>query len=196
MSAPGVWALRHYHRQITPRIPAGSQSHPYAHSLALPEGLAVWVRRYLEHLRVRLYSDTTIVTTDAHLRLFIEWATQRGLRRPNEATKPMLEAHQRWLFYYRKPNGKPLSYGTQRHRLHLLKRFFSWLARENVILWNPASEIEMPRLEQRLPKAILSEREVELVISQAEIADPFGLRNRAMMEVLYSTGVPRSASTS
>lgn len=157
-----------------------------------PEGLAVWVRRFLESQRVRHYSEVTIHATEGHLRLFVEWATQRGLRRPSEATKPMLEAHQRWLFYYRKPGGKPLSYGTQRHRLQLLKGFFRWLARENVILWNPASELEMPRLEQRLPKAILSEREVELVLAQAEINEPLGLRDRAMMEVLYSTGIRRA----
>jgi integrase/recombinase XerD len=157
-----------------------------------PEGLAVWVRRFLEHQRVRHYSEVTIRATEGHLRLFVEWATQRGLRRPSEVTKPMLEAHQRWLFYYRKPSGKALSYGTQRHRMQLLKGFFRWLARENVILWNPASELEMPRLEQRLPKAILSEREIELVLAQAEISEPLGLRDRAMMEVLYSTGIRRA----
>lgn len=157
-----------------------------------PEGLVVWVRRYLEHLRVRYYSATTIRATEGHMRIFLEWAHERGLSRPVQLTKPMIEAHQRWLFYYRKPSGKPLTYGTQRHRLQLLKGFFRWLARENVILWNPASELEMPRLERRIPKAILSEREVELVLAQADLSDPIGLRDRAMMEVLYSTGIRRA----
>ena len=157
-----------------------------------PEGLPVWVRRFLEHQRVRHYAATTIRATEGHLRIFIEWAIARGIHRPHELTKPMLEAHQRWLFYYRKPSGKPLTYATQRHRMQLLKGFFRWLARENVILWNPASEIEMPRLERRLPKAILSEREIERVFAQADLSEPLGLRDRAMMEVLYSTGVRRA----
>ncbi len=157
-----------------------------------PEGLLIWVQRYLEHLRVRYYSATTLNATEGHMRIFLAWATERGLGRPSQLTKPMIEAHQRWLFYYRKPSGKPLTYQTQRHRLQLLKGFFRWLARENVILWNPASEIEMPRLEQRLPKAILSEREVELVLAQADLSEPMGLRDRAMMEVLYSTGIRRA----
>jgi integrase/recombinase XerD len=165
---------------------------PFPGNLNDPEGLPVWVRRFLEHLRVRHYSNTTLRATEGHLRIFIEWATERGLYRPGEVTKPMLEAHQRWLFYYRKPSGKPLTYATQRHRLQLLKGFFRWLARENVILWNPASELEMPRLEQRLPKAVLSEREIEMVLAQADVAEPLGLRDRAMMEVLYSTGVRRA----
>ncbi len=168
---------------------------PFPGNLNDPEGIAIWVRRFLEHQRVRHYAPTTIRATEGHLRIFIEWAIDRGIHRPNELTKPMLEAHQRWLFYYRKPSGKPLTYATQRHRLQLLKGFFRWLARENVILWNPASEIEMPRLERRLPKAILSEREVEMVIAQPDLSDPIGLRDRAMMEVLYSTGVRRAELT-
>lgn len=165
---------------------------PFPGNLNDPEGLAVWVKRFLEYQRVRHYGQTTIRATEGHLRIFIEWAGERGLHRPTEVTKPMLEAHQRWLFYYRKPSGKPLTYATQRHRLQLLKGFFRWLARENVILWNPASEIEMPRLERRLPKAILSEREVEMVFAQPDLSDPLGLRDRVMMEVLYSTGVRRA----
>lgn len=157
-----------------------------------PEGLSVWVRRFLEHLRVRHYSEVTVHAMDGHLRMFLQWALDRGLSRPSEITKPMLESYQRWLFYYRKPSGKPLSYGTQRHRLTLLKGLFRWLARENVILWNPAGELDIPRKEHRLPKAILSEREMERVLSQPDVTDALGLRDRAMMELLYSTGVRRA----
>lgn len=157
-----------------------------------PEGLIVWARRYLEHMQVRHYRPTTVRTTEDHLRLFIRWAADRGLSRPAQLTKPMIEAHQRWLFYYRKPSGKPLSVGTQRTRIQLLKGWFRWLARENVILWNPASDIEMPRAERRLPKAVLSEREIEQVFAQADLSEPLGLRDRAMMEVLYSTGIRRA----
>src|SRR5512139_1649430 len=82
-----------------------------------PDGLGVWARRYLEHQRVRNYSEATVRTTEQHLRQFVEWAHDRGIQRPGELTKPMLEAHQRWLFYFRKANGKPLGQSTQRHRL-------------------------------------------------------------------------------
>jgi integrase/recombinase XerD len=164
----------------------------WAGDLNDPEGLVVWARRYLEYMQVRHFRPTTVVTTEGHLRIFIRWATDRGLSRPVQITKPMIEAHQRWLFYYRKQSGKPLSVGTQRTRLQLLKGWFRWLARENVILWNPASEIEMPRMERKLPRAILSEREIEQVFAQADITDALGLRDRAMMEVLYSTGIRRA----
>jgi len=59
------------------------------------------------------------------------------------------------------------------------------------ILHNPASELELPRLEHRLPKHVLTVAEVEQVLAQPDIHDPLGLRDRALMETLYSTGMRR-----
>lgn len=156
-----------------------------------PEGLVVWSQRYLERLRVRGYSERTLVTTGGYLGLFIEWAEDRGIRRPNEVSKPILESYQRWLFYWRKPGGKPLTFSSQRQRLQKLRGLFRWLARQNVILSNPASDLDLPRIERRLPRAVLSEQEVERVLALPDTTDPLGLRDRAMMEVLYSTGIRR-----
>ncbi|MBK6520192.1 MAG: tyrosine-type recombinase/integrase [Polyangiaceae bacterium] len=103
----------------------------------------------------------------------------------------MIEAHQRWLFHYRKAGGKPPSFRTQRQRLQLIKGLFRWLTRENVLAWNPTAEMDMPRIEHRLPKSILSEQEVERVLAQPDLTDALGLRDRAMMELLYSCGLRR-----
>lgn len=165
---------------------------PFAGDLNDPDGLGVWAKRFLEYERVRNYAAATVNTTEQHLKQFVEWAFDRGVYRPAEVTKPMLEAHQRWLFYFRKKNGRPLGYSTQRHRLTLIKGFFRWLTRSNVTLSNPASELEMPRVERRLPKAILNEREMTKVLAQPDLTEPLGVRDRAMMEVLYSTGVRRA----
>jgi integrase/recombinase XerD len=69
--------------------------------------------------------------------------------------------------------------------------FFKWLTRRNIIPYNPASELELPKLEKRLPRAVLSEREAESVLNQTNLDDPMGLRDRAILEVLYSTGIRR-----
>lgn len=156
-----------------------------------PHGMAVWARRLLEHLRVRNYSERTIAGTESALKLFVEWATLRGLERPEEITKPILEHYQRWLFYFRKPSGRPLTFSSQRQRLQKLRIFFRWLARQNAIPSNPASDLELPRVERRIPRAILSEREIDKVLALPDVAEPLGVRDRAMMEVLYSTGIRR-----
>ena len=157
-----------------------------------PEGLVVWSRRYLDHLRVRGYSPRTIKTTESCLSLFTEWAWDRGLGKPIEITKPILERYQKWLFYYRKSTGQPLTFSSQKVRLQKLRVWFRWLARQNVVLANPAADLELPRVPKKLPKAILTEREVEQVMALPDLADPLGLRDRAMMEVLYSTGLRRA----
>ncbi len=72
-----------------------------------------------------------------------------------------------------------------------MRAFFKWLARENLILYNPASELELPKLEQRLPKHVLTSSEADQVLNQANPREPLGLRDRAILEVLYSTGMRR-----
>jgi len=140
---------------------------------------------------VRNYSPVTIEQRRLYLRLFVSWADTRGLRRPDEVTKPVLEAYQRHLYQLRqKRNGKPLSFRSQYTRLVPVRAFFKWLTRQNVIASNPASELVLPKLERRLP-AVLTVAEVEQVLELPDVTEPLGLRDRAMMEVLYSTGVRR-----
>ena len=68
---------------------------------------------------------------------------------------------------------------------------FSWLVKNNHLLSNPASDLELPRLDKRLPKAILSQSEVEAVLNGIDVSEPMGVRDRAILEVLYSTGMRR-----
>ncbi len=104
----------------------------------------------------------------------------------------MLDAYQRAVFYMRKKNGQPLSFRTQAARLIPIRAFFRWLVRTNRILYNPASEIELPRKEQRLPRGVLSAEEAERVLALADLSDPLGLSDRTMLELLYATGVRRA----
>jgi integrase/recombinase XerD len=71
--------------------------------------------------------------------------------------------------------------------------FFQWLARQYHLLFNPASELELPRPEKRLPRHVLNIAEVEQIINAIEVDEPTGLgvRDRAMLEALYSTGMRR-----
>ena len=111
---------------------------------------------------------------------------------PKEITKPILERYQRSLYIHRKGNGDPLTFRAQHARLVPIRAFFKWLARQNHLLYNPASEIELPRLEHRLPKHVLTTSEVEQVMAQADTSEPMGLRDRAILETFYSTGMRRS----
>jgi len=72
--------------------------------------------------------------------------------------------------------------------LSSLKRFFSWQLRENNIQSNPAVLLEAPKPEKPLPKT-LTEQQVEDLLNAADVNDALGLRDRAMLEVLYATGL-------
>ena len=82
---------------------------PSPESAKEPDGLHVWLLRYLEWLRVRQYSERTVVNREKAVGLFIEWSEARGLLRPMEVTKPILERYQRHLYYVRKADGRALS---------------------------------------------------------------------------------------
>jgi len=154
--------------------------------------MAAWTARYLEWMGVRRYSERTIDTNRRHLEAFNAWCVARGIAEAEEVTKPILERYQRHLFHYRKKGGRPLSYSSQAGKLIALRGLFRWLARQNVLLSNPASELELPRPEKRLPKHVLTANEVERVLATADVTEPLGLRDRAIMETLYSTGLRRS----
>lgn len=157
-----------------------------------PQSMACLHEEYLEYLAVRNYSQRTLGSRGSTLQQFIRWCQERDIYRPEEVTRPILESYQRWLFHFRMPSGKPLSVVTQQQRLTSIKGFFKWLCRSERLLHNPASELEMPRSEHRLPQTPMSLREVEQVLSLPHIHEPMGLRDRAIMETLYSTAIRRS----
>jgi len=156
-----------------------------------PDGMAAYLNRYLDWLQINNYSDATIKGREHYLSVFIVWCDERSLKRPNEITKPILERYQRHLYLYRKKDGEPLSFRSQHSHLVPVRAWFKWLTRQNHILYNPASELDLPRLEKRLPKHVLNQAEAETVLNQPDITDPLGIRDRAILETLYSTGMRR-----
>jgi integrase/recombinase XerD len=157
-----------------------------------PQGFLVLRECYLEAMLVRNFSKRTLLYRRRAIGYFIVWAEQRGLSRPAEITKPILERYQRFLVLFRKVNGEPLTFQTQFGYLLALRGLFKWLAKENRIPYNPASELELPKLEQRLPKFVLTADEADLVIGQADVQTAAGIRDRAILETFYSTGIRRS----
>ena len=153
--------------------------------------LAALLDEHLRHLAVKGFTESTLHMRRVHIEMFLGWCREHGLAEPFEITRPVLERYQRYLFYYRKKNGEPLSFASQHVRLTPLRVWFKWMTRQNYILHNPASELELPRLGFRLPP-VLTEYEAELVLQQPDVSDPVGIRDRALLELFYSTGMRRT----
>lgn len=146
---------------------------------------------FLDWIEVRHYSPRTVSGFRDSLAIFVVWCETRGVTRPVEVTRPVLEAYQRHLFWRRKRDGAPLSNQTQYTRLVPIRGLFRYLVRQNRVLANPASDLELPKVDQRLPRAVLTVSETERVLALPDVRSPFGLRDRAILEVLYSTGIRR-----
>jgi integrase/recombinase XerD len=169
----------HSHRLVAERLASGTP-------------MAQAVNDYLTAIAVKGFSPYTVAYRSRSLAHLVAWLAERGVTHPSEVTKPVLERYQRSLFHHRKTDGRPLSFRTQVSYLVPVKGLFRWLAQTNRVLFNPASELELPRIERRLPKVILNVGEVEAVLALPELDEPIGVRDRAILEVLYSTGMRRS----
>jgi integrase/recombinase XerD len=176
-----------------------------AHRIARPQRTTIAVRepkpsrhellasrldKYLQHLAVKGFAESTLRVRRIHMGMFLTWCRKRRITTPLRVTKTILERYQRFLFDYRKKNGQPLAVASQHSRLAPLKVWFRWMARRNYITQDPASELELPRIGYKLP-SVLNKDEAELVLKQPALETPLGVRDRALLEVLYSTGIRR-----
>lgn len=88
-----------------------------------------------------------------------------------------------------------LSERTQARMLSSLRNFYDWLLLEKVVSENPCDKVDMPKLGLYLPE-VLSVEEVEAIIDSVDCSDWFGLRDRAILEVLYGCGLRVSEAVS
>jgi len=154
-------------------------------------GFYGYLLRYNETMQVRNYSPSTLHRRESDIRRFVGWCDGLGIDRPQSVTKPILESYQRHLYYYRQANGEALSPSTRNHYITSVRQFFKWLTQENHLLYNPASELFVPRHTASLP-LVLTLDEIEQLMLQPDVSTPYGVRDRAILEVFYSAGLRRS----
>jgi integrase/recombinase XerD len=170
----------------------GKDKRELAFDQSQTDSFGLWLAPHLQMLAVRNYSKRSIDGRADGLQRFFLWCAERDLTRASQITRPILESYQRHLWQYRTKQNKPLGISTQRDRLGALRHFFSWLVRQNVLLSNPASELEMPRAEKRLPVEALSNTQVEALMNVPNISDALGIRDRTILELFYCTGIRRA----
>ena len=154
-------------------------------------GLSRYQEAFHEWEAVVGYSPRTVVAQRHAIGRFIAWADGRGLSRPQDITRPILERYQRHIYHHRKANGQPLTVSAQLGLILPLQAWFKWLTKQNHILYNPAADLDLPTRPKALPKGLLSVSQIEDILNGCDITKPEGVRLRAMLEVLYSTGMRR-----
>ena len=131
---------------------------------------------WLEHGLAR----NTLAAYRSDLAQFRAWLAGQGLD-----LLTVGEAEIRAYLAARHPGSKATS---SNRRLTVLRRFYRWALRERRIAHDPCVNVDMAKQAPRFPQT-LSEAQVEALLAAPEIATPLGLRDRAMLEVLYATGL-------
>jgi len=137
------------------------------------------------------YAPSTVSGRRHHLMAMAGFFAEREVTDPATVTPSLLDSYQRHLFHHKKRDGRPLSFRTQAQRLIPVKGFFAWLARMGTIHFDPAVSMVLPKTEHRLPEAVLSAEEVEAVLATPDTTTTLGIRDRAVLEVFYSTAIRR-----
>jgi len=128
-------------------------------------------------------AKNTLAAYRSDLALFAGWMAARHAALP-EARETDIDA---WLahLHQREPRVRP---ATLRRFQASLRRFYRWLIEQGRITADPLLNIQPPVVAERFPKT-LSERNVEDLLAAPDTNTPLGLRDRALLEVLYATGL-------
>ncbi len=155
--------------------------------------------RFLEYLTALNYSPLTLVSYGHDVKIFFEWLVENtSLNSIQNVTAAQLAQYQIALYQMETADKKTgrkkqrLSVGGQANKLAAMKRFFLWLWQEGLIAHNPSASIQMPKQPRTLPKNILTPQEARRLIETIAPKTPIEIRNRAILEVMYATGIRRA----
>lgn len=126
-------------------------------------------------------SDNTVSSYLRDITQYLHWLDSEGLS-PENASQADVDRYTKYLLSL----GKTVSTATR--SLASLKSFYSYLQREHTVTVNPAKGLALEKVERKLPQ-ILTSKEVELFLEQPDPRDAKGCRDKAMLELLYATGI-------
>lgn len=150
--------------------------------MTTPETLDPVISRFLDAVWMeRGLSSNTLAAYRADLVALSRWLALRHTELSHTARSDLLA----FIAARVEAGARPRSTARQ---LSSFRRFFRFLVREGLVREDPTAQIAMPRIGRSLPKS-MSEPEVESLLAAPTVTDPLGHRDRAMLEVLYATGL-------
>jgi len=157
--------------------------------------LAALVEAFLADSLARGLARGTVAYRRVYLAQLVAWLGGRGITSAPLVTSRVLEEYLAHLkgrvTDHNRKEPSPLSVKTLAAEASVLRSFFSWLARRHVVLFDPAVGLVLGDRTAPLPKTVLTETEVQMLLA-APGRDALGLRDRAILETLYSTALRRA----
>lgn len=125
-------------------------------------------------------ADNTLTSYGLDLNLFNNWLQENKI--------DLLEVNESNILGWFAHEHSQTKTSTANRRLATLRRFYAWCQRENLIQHDPCLNLKSAKQAQRLPNT-LSEKQVEDLLQAPDLNTDLGLRDRAMLETLYATGL-------
>lgn len=157
------------------------------------------IERYLQARAARGIRPATLRYQRFFLRCFAEWLIARGIADARYVTPRQIAQYQAHLLAHRytfskAPDApkKALAPRTRYDQLATVCRFFGWLTANRVLLADPTAACALGRRQRFQPRNVLSESEVMALLAAPDLSKPIGLRDRAILELFYSTGLRRA----
>lgn len=113
---------------------------------------------------------------------FLDWLAQKGVRSINEVTRKQL------LDHLLSEKARGLAANSLSRHLVSLKIFFRYLAQEGLLSINVAETMESPKVWTMLP-SVLTPKEIDRLFAAPDLTTPLGIRNRAVLELFYASGL-------
>lgn len=123
------------------------------------------------------------------LRRFLRYLIMHGIVDFSLVTKQDILNYQDYLHKFRTPKGKPYSLNTTQNLIGPLFSLFRFLAVYDFITKDPTAGLAFPKGETGLPRTLMKPNEVKRLLNAPDILTTIGIRDRTIMEVLYSTGM-------
>lgn len=143
---------------------------------------------FLESIEVeRNVSRLTIRNYSHYLRRFIDWFESQGYKDLKELNLDVLRHYRIFLARYSDVQGRTLSKKTQSYHVIALRSWLKWMVKNDLPVLHP-EKVELPKGEST-PMRFVTADKMERLLGQPVVATPAGLRDRAILEVLFSTGL-------
>lgn len=141
------------------------------------------IQNFIQYLHLEKHtSENTEVSYARDLKKMSQYLADQGIYTRMEVTATVLNSY---VLFLEKEGRKP---ATISRSIASMKAFYHYLEKEHLLNADPSEMLKAPRIEKRVP-AILSTQEVNRLLQQPDETTPKGLRDKAMLELLYATGI-------
>lgn len=148
-----------------------------------------WMAGFAAWCRAQGMKEPTIRADHKPLAIFLEFLEEKGVADPRAADPGVVTEFQAHLMTMSCNRGRPYSTLSRLRVLSIIRRLYRYFHEESQILVDPTRRMSLPRSGHRLPRETLSAQEMRHLLLAPDVTEDWGLRDRALLEVLYGSGV-------